>query len=442
MGGELGHPATDNPTAVYFNPAAMTLELGTHLYVEGIFVYRTGSYFRPQGDIDHLGEGTPDEALDANSGRAELHNVLWSPFIGVVSDLGGKRDLRVGAAFSVPFGGQVSWDRNDAYVGNQQYPGAEDGVQRWNIIEGQTRFEYMTAAAAYRLRAAHLSLGAGFNLIRATLTTIRARTPEANDDLVSAAGDLIEGRSMFEGAAWTASVSLGALYEPNPHLAVGLSYQSVPGFGEIGLKGTLTNRFNTTTDTPAEMRETFPDIYRLGMRWRNGKMELRASGDYTRWRVMEYQCLLSSNDPARKCSFNVDGSLASDGSGVLTSVDRDLHDTFGLRVGGSYQVTPKVNAFAGVSFDSNAVPDETLEASLIDANKVIVSGGARFPVLRDRLYLTTSLTHVEYARRKTDPRPRDADGEPLLQTPSLNPDGAGRYNTRLELLTIGAEYQF
>ncbi len=422
----------------------MSLADGTHLYVEGILVYRTGSYFRPEGAIDHAGDGTPDEALETNTGRASLHNVLTSPFAGVVSDLG-QRDLRVGASFSVPFGGQVSWDRNDGFAGNTMYPGAEDGVQRWNIIEGATRLMYMTAAGAYHIRPAKLSVGASFNVIRASIETIRARTPEGTDDLVTANGDLLEGRSLLESSGWAVSLGAGVLYQPKPGLAIGASYQSQPGFGEMKWQGTLTNRFNTTSDTPVEVVQSYPDVFRVGARWRRQNIEVRASADYSRWSKMQYQCLVSMSEADRKCAFNDDGSIdeAAGGAGVLTVIQRKLHDTWGARVGGSYWVGPPLEAFAGLSFDSNAVPDETLEATLIDANKIIATGGLRYAALADRLWITGSFTHVEYARRTSSPRPRDdTTGEPLIQNPSRNPDGAGRYSTRLELLTVGVEYGF
>src|SRR5690606_34429940 len=90
FGGEHGHPATDHPTAMYFNPAGIALGDGTRIYAEGLFVFRAASYDRPAEAIDNLGAGTPDDptAIAANSGQAELANFLVSPFLGVVSDLG------------------------------------------------------------------------------------------------------------------------------------------------------------------------------------------------------------------------------------------------------------------------------------------------------------------------------------------------------------------
>src|SRR5688572_2560314 len=107
FGGEKGHPTTDSPAAIYFNPAGLALGTGTRIYIEGTFALRSVSYDRPAGAIDNVigvGEtgvaGTPAEAVDANSGEASLSNFVAAPFAAVVTDLG-MPNLGVGASISV-----------------------------------------------------------------------------------------------------------------------------------------------------------------------------------------------------------------------------------------------------------------------------------------------------------------------------------------------------
>ena len=38
--GEQGHVATDNPTAIYFNPAGLALGVGWRIYAEGLLAWR------------------------------------------------------------------------------------------------------------------------------------------------------------------------------------------------------------------------------------------------------------------------------------------------------------------------------------------------------------------------------------------------------------------
>jgi len=130
------------------------------------------------------------------------------------------------------------------------------------------------------------------------------------------------------------------------------------------------------------------------------------------------------------------------GAGVVVVLPRDYKDTFGVRAGGSYWALPTLETFVGLSYDSNAVPDHTIDAALMDMDKVIANLGVRYDLLEGALQLSASYTQVFYSERTTDPRQRDMDGDPLISTPSLNPDGAGTYSQSIKLLTLGAQYAF
>jgi long-chain fatty acid transport protein len=453
FGGEHGHPATHHPTAMYFNPAGLALSSGTRLYLEGLFIYRSASYDRSAGAIDTVvpdGEtasGTPELATSANAGHAELGNYLASPFFGLVSDLG-VPNLGVGVGVYAPFGGSAKWDPNLDYVGDEQFPGAVDGVQRWSNIEGSQRAVYFTAAAAYRIPAAKLSVGAGINYIRSEVSTVRARTATGTDDLMAGTDTLLEGRSLLEVEGTAFSVSGGLAWQPVQTLVVGASYQSQPGFGEHGLEGTLTNKFGAgdITQSQVEMRQSLPDVVRLGAAFRPlPGTELRLSGDWTRWGVFDKQCVLDLTDPNRNCALTEDGAVDTDagGAGIVVNVQRNFKDTYGVRLGGSYWFQPNLEVFGGTAYDSNAVPDETIDAALIDMHKVISSVGVRYGLMRGRLDLSAAFTYVAYFERTIDARDRDDDGAPItMDAPSRNPDGAGTYDQDVGLLTIGAQYAF
>ena len=86
FGGEHGHPTTDNPTALYYNPAGIALSEGTHVFVDATLALRFASYDRPQGEST-----TPSQEMlapGANDGKATLFNAIASPFVGLTSDFG------------------------------------------------------------------------------------------------------------------------------------------------------------------------------------------------------------------------------------------------------------------------------------------------------------------------------------------------------------------
>lgn len=451
FGGELGNPTTSHPTALYFNPAGLALGTGTRIYAEGVLAYRSASYDRSPEAIDTVlepgdaGTGTPREAIGANSGEATLSNVLGAPFLAVVSDLGVER-LGVGLGLYVPFGGEAHWDRAEEWAGDPMYPGAVDGPQRWGTLDTTLAVLYITAAGAYKI-SDQLSVGAGVNVVRQELAVNRARTVTGTDDLVSTVnGQVIEGRSLTDVSGTQLAASAGVMWRPLPLLRVGASYQSQPGFGEFSLSGTVTNKFGSGPDSASEVDFVYslPDVFRLGAAyWLNDRTELRLSGDYTRWSVLEYQCVLDPTEPARKCGFNADGSVdtAAGGAGIIANIPRNWNDTFGIRAGGSWYAMPTLELMGGLSYDSNAVPDATIDASVIDMDKIVGSAGVRW--IGGPLELMASLTHVYYVEREVAPRQRDAMGNPdALESPSRTPDGAGTYGQAITLLNLGVQYSF
>ena len=48
FGGEHGHPTTDNLSAIYYNPAGLSLGAGTRLTIDANLAWRAGSYERPE----------------------------------------------------------------------------------------------------------------------------------------------------------------------------------------------------------------------------------------------------------------------------------------------------------------------------------------------------------------------------------------------------------
>ncbi len=448
--GELGHVATDHPTAIYFNPAGLALGTGTRIYAEGLLAWRTVEYTRPEGAIsnqvdDGAGAGTPDSGVAANSGKAKLSNLAASPFAGVVTDFG-VPNLGVGVAVYVPFGGQANWDKNDDFEGNQQFPGAEDGVQRWATIDGELRSLYATLAGAYRFPGAGLSVGVGVNFTQSNVFTVRARTPQGTDDLLNASGNVAEGRSLIDVSGFAMAASAGVDWEPMPGMTIGASYQSQPGFGNSTQSGTLTNKFGAGSTDPSNIRfeQELPDVIRLGARFRaNEQLEVRLSGDMQRWSVFENQCLLDEDaDPNAKCKLEEDGSEPDELAGmqsIIVNIPRQWKDTFGVRAGMSWFFTPELEVNGGVHFDTSAVPDKTIDASLLDMNKVFARAGVRWAALPDQLLLALTVNNVFYLKRTVDPR---EDGDIGTVSPSTVPDGAGTYKSNVLFLNLGAEYRF
>ena len=466
FGGEHGHPTTDNPTAIYYNPAGIALRPGRfRLFVDGSLAGRWASYTRPESAITSNGTGTPEGAADTNAGTAKVANALFSPFIGATSDFGTKF-FTAGAALYFPFGGQAVWNQNTKYSAGdlaKQYPGANDGVQRWHTIDGKVRSMYVTGAIAFNIHQIGLSIGATGSAIRSEVDTIRARNPDGSDDLVDSDGNLKEGRSWLHAKGWQGSFSVGAIWNWRSKLWIGGSYTAQPNVvGGMTLQGNLVNVFPTAppSTTPVDFTQTLPDIIRLGFRVRpTERVELRLFADYTRWSVFDKQCILDRGVEGRRCDpINADKATTDPGSygyapedasdaekadaqeritGVTQMLPRFWKDAGGVRAGASYWFIPNVEGFLGVGYDSSAVRPQTLDAALLDLHKMSVSVGARWQIVRQ---FAIALTVSDIAYFKKDTKGQNVLGG--FKGISGQPSGDGIYKQNILLGNLYMDVHF
>lgn len=454
FGGEHGHPTTDNPTAIYYNPAGIALKPGTRILLDVNMAFRWASYQRPESAINDPGGGTPSDALDANSGTAKLQNTLVSPFFGASSDFGTKI-FSAGVAAYFPFGGQAVWGQNSKYANSSAYPGANDGIQRWYTIDGKIRSMYLTGAVAFNIPQIGLSIGATGSAIRSETDTIRARNGDGSDDLVDPTfNNLKEGRSWLKASGWQGGFGLGVIWNWQQRLWIGASYTSQPNVvGGMTLKGTLSNALTTQAPTaaPAELIQTLPDIIRLGFRVRpSDKWELRLFADYTRWSVFDKQCVLDASVEGRKCNFagaNTAESKPEDfgaedpanieTKGTIQHLPRFWKDAGGVRLGASYWFVPQLEAYAGIGFDSSAVRPQTLDAALMDMNKMSFSLGARWQIVRQ---FAMALTVSDIAYFKVDTKGKNILNK--FKPPTRQADANGVYKQNILLANLYLDVAF
>src|SRR5688572_26411024 len=177
---EHGHPTTDNATALYFNPGALTRGEGTRLLLDGSLALRSVTWEHPRHPTDDVPAGYED----ANVGKATLFNVLAAPTLGIV----GKLDaLAIGGLIHVPFGGAGQFDQNSRFENDPNFAGPVDGVQRWHNITGSLRSVYFTVGAAYEI-GDQFSFGLALNLISSATETTRAKNAAGGRNEIATEG--------------------------------------------------------------------------------------------------------------------------------------------------------------------------------------------------------------------------------------------------------------
>lgn len=439
FGGEHGHAATDNPTALYYNPAGLALGSGSELLIDATLAHRTASYTRPEGSISDPGGGTPTAATSANAGEGTLTNQAASPFLGFRTDLG-VENFGLGVGFFVPIGGSATWDGNSAYDGNAEFPGAQDGISRWWAMEGSMTSMYLSVGAGYRLPDLGLSLGLAINGVRTKIHTIRARNTDGSDDLVDKNNDnkLKEGRTELEASGVDLALGLGVIYEPAQDVWIGVSYQTRPGItGEQTLEGDLRQALLTaqTNSSKIELVQGLADNLKVAYRQQfNQEWEVRAQVELAFWSAMQRQCILNAANEDRACKV---GDNAEPGPGFVANLERQWEDAFGGRVGISRFVSDELELFGGVGYDASAVPDGFMDPALFDLEKYTVSLGALYD-LSESLSLSGTFTQVIYAEADTTGK----GAGPTLAGSSKGPDSGGVYKQAISVLNLGLLARF
>jgi long-chain fatty acid transport protein len=467
FGGEQGSVVATNPTALYYNPAGIGFSDGIHFYLDGEIALRSETWTTVAP-----APGPSDQANSqyGNTGKAALFNVFAGPALGMTVQLGDH--LVVGGGLFVPFGGRVHFGTNssvptsapDASVTNQNgltvpnpkftqscasatqpiCPLAANGVQRWHITDASLTFLYATVGAA--LRFGPLSIGASGNFINSQISDSQSHTLNGSID------STVENSASLNVAGNNGSFAGGVMLEVVPnHLWLAGSYQAQPGLGAQTLKGTLDYNQGPppyypgtgSTKYQVDFHESLPDIIRGGIRADIGDIELRAFGDYTRWSVMTNQCINNSiygsacsvygasNNP----NFPI-GSDATPKLSVITNIPRDWKNTYGVRFGASYFASQVVEIFAGVGYETGAVPDATMEPGATDANNFLGSLGGRF-LIANGFHFAASYTQIQFQNRNV------TDSQlTTYSNPSLSQSGNGQYTQWIGVVDLNAEKQF
>ena len=438
FGADHGNPVNATPFATYYNPAALIGIGGTKLTLDGSIVYRHASYERSSDALTPGAAGAAgEEYIRANTGKATLNNLLALPFAGVASDFGMK-NIAAGFAVYVPFGGLAQWDKNDSFKGSTSAPGAYDGQARWHSISGIILSIYNTASFAVRIPAANLSIGVNASFIYTTLDTVRARNADATDATNTPSGALAEGRSLLSARGAQFGAGIGIVYQPMDTLKLGLSYTARPNFGEMRLKGTLKTKLAAQAGAGEEVKvdvlQTLPDVFRLGVAYNVSKqLELRLDGDFVTWSVFKKQCVVPTGTD---CNLGANGAQVAGGA-VSQNIPREWKNAFGVRAGAGYLLSEDLEIFGSGMYDSSAVPDQTLDATFIDADKVIGTVGVRKEFSK-KVALAASFTHVQFFERDT----KGKAAQDQFAAPSRSPSGDGKYNQTFEILNLNGTYTF
>jgi long-chain fatty acid transport protein len=439
-----GGAAMPNGFATYYNPAALGGTRGTTITGDLSLALRWAHYERTQEALSPSDASYKDDPayVAANTGHANLLDLVTLPFVGVNTDFGTK-NLHAGYAFYIPYGGSAKWEKREGVPGS---PGSTDGVSRWHNISGSILALYNTFAVAYRIESANVSFGASVSPVIHSVSTVRARNGDGSDDTV-VNNRLIEGRSYLKATGFNVGAAIGAYWEPTSTFRLGLSYTSQPGFGETRMTGKLRTQLAETPpdEKDIDFLQTYPDIVRLGAAFRAlPELEIRFDADYQRWSVFKRQCVVAKGE---KCDVDNEGRDLSNGK-VILNVPRNWNDAVSFRLGPGWWVSDQLELHGGVAFSTPAVPKSTIDASTIDALRLDGTIGARYELNR-HLAIDGSYTHLHYFTVNTN----GGSKQNIPDHPANGPDGGnynvsrspsadGKYKSEVGFVNVNLAYTF
>ncbi|MDJ0765493.1 MAG: outer membrane protein transport protein [Myxococcota bacterium] len=311
----------DEPSAVWFNPAAMSFMPGYRVQTGAILA--TGAVkFDPA-------DGSPN--VDSES------TLLPIPMIFGTSEI--VDWLHAGIGVSFPWGMVIAWP--------------EDWVGRESSIKSDLQTVLINPSVSFQIWQNRLSIAGGFNVLRATL------------DFKYGLPEVTGGTLRFGGSAWGYGVNAGILFRILPNvLHTAFAYRSrinISAGGKADFTVASEEFSQMAYDQGADLDATLPDIFTLGLMYApTENLILGFDMNYTLWSVFEELRIVLKNGDAQVR-------------------EKDWKDVATFRLSADYTLPVKgFKIRGGIIYDSNPAPKETLAPDIPDADRLDFSVGAGY----------------------------------------------------------------
>ena len=406
MGAAIGRP--DDASAVYHNPAGLTLQKGTHVFVcwTSVFI-NTNLRLRPwKGSEKYITDAKPDSEGYFPSTSPSTFAAI--PMIVVRSNI-----------FSEKLVGALS-----IYVPNAA--GAkfgEENVTRYHLIDSYIIAAFATLSAAYQVTP-WLSVGGGVSLVYVKLFAERLFFPVVDGmDL----GALVGGKSRMEinGEDVVPAFNLGVLLQPFEELTIGMTVMTPY---TVALEGDVSIRFGDDVSTSvsewAGTQTTEADAPWI--------LFFGANLDLTKWLEVggEFRYYFTSTVEDQKTTI-VGIPLLKE---LVTP--KNLRDYFqvsgGINIKPTLKLPVKLEIMAGLHYESSSAPRDTITVEQPSFSHYGVHFGARCQFL-DRYRVGLTYWHYEYMER---------NGKDSLTIPPTNFQGSGSadaFTVVLEVMLFGGD---
>lgn len=375
-----------DPSAIFFNPAGLVHTKGTEVQVGLTLIHPSGTY---------VGPGIPSNRPAGATGDVEgAAKQPWVPVPNIYAARALSEKAYVGLGFYAPYGLAIEYEDADNWVG------------RTLVHKQALRTFFITPAIALKL-SDQVAVAVSVSLVPATVYLKRTLGSADNSQLLFPKSQYgSEGTFELSGGAFGVGANAGVQLTLIDHLKLGLSFRSAVG---LDFKGKAD--FQIPDSAPASVKANFPDAtcnpdncirgevtlphsFAFGVGWQQGGLSVEAAANLTLWTSFdELRIEFDSGKPAP--------SSVSPKNWKTVPTFR-LGGEYAIEINDDLTVTPRV----GAAYDINPIPDATIDPTLPDNDRLIITGGvggAYGPVYVDLGYMLLLLANREANSSTTFP---------------------------------------
>jgi len=397
----------DDPSAVYYNPAALSEIDGDDLLVNGTYI--------------NVNNSVQNSGRQANN--THKNNYLASLFANYHIP---HTDLTAGIGTYSPFGLVTEYDSN---------------FTRFAARSTELRTLFVTPAFSWQ-PTSYFSLGAGFSFVHSSAVLSRSLCfsppPPAPPDPVTGTfgcttpGGLLEGKIRITDTANAFTYNLGLLFKPIETVKLGFTYRGRTDLRFDNADVKLGGAFDTNR-TKADVRPIpLPPVINAAVFWQiTPSWGAEFVYEFTRW--SEFKTVKASFSPVPNFV-----PLGPFGAVSSFNLPQDWKDTSTLRLGSFYRIHKNLELRGGIAIEQTPIPAKTLNPAIPGADILTLNAGLGYKWKSWSFDLGYQATF--YKNRKVNNN--ELEGLPATGIPFLGAPGPDKYQTFINFVSIALSYRF
>jgi long-chain fatty acid transport protein len=372
----------DDPSAVYYNPAALSEVKDNQLLL-------TGSYINIINSVENSGHKTSNH---------HPHNVTGSFFGNYRLPAG---DITLGLGVYTPFGLVTSYAR---------------GFTRFAARETELKTYYLTPAVSWN-PSKFFSVGGGVSFVHASAVLSRSLC------FVSVPGGCgAEEKLRIADSANAYSYNAGVLIKPTDAVKIGFSYRGRADLHFDNAKTKVNGAFGPAKAKANVRPIPLPPVIDAGLFWQINPLW---GAEF----VYEFQQWSEFN--ATKASFS---QPLPPGFSTFT-LPRNWKNTSTVRFGSFYRVIPEWELRGGLTLEESPMPNRTLTPSIPGADLLTLNAG--FGYKWEKAFMDFGYQAVFYKTRKVRNSELEGAGAHFLGAP-----GKDKHATFNNFVSLSLGYRF